>query len=176
MRVLLIFTKLLQSFHSENWIRDKLPLSKLYELCAPPGDFAALRMSDSQSQDALIPIISILWVMIRQTFTNLSPIACSAEPWHTMPTLLASVRVLSLCSRALLTTAPVPVAYDALLTMSDEVNLIWRRKFSVKALIHVMNRYAAIAAYIAGVVLLFPVSDEVRVLHGTVHVTTKFCS
>ena len=66
--------------------------------------------------------------------------------------------------------------YDTVLTFGAEVNVIWRRKSSVKALIHVMNRYAAIAAYIAGVVLLFPVSDEVRVLHGTVHVTTKFCS
>ena len=76
-----------------------------------------------------------------------------------MPILLASVRVLSLCSRALLTTAPVPVAYDALLTMSDEVNLIWRRKFSAATVIFFLNR----AQVVFLVYSLFPLgSDTVR--------------
>lgn len=39
-----------------------------------------------------------------------------------------------------LTGHPVPLLYDTLLTLSDEVDLIWRRKLSIASVIFIMNR------------------------------------
>ncbi|KAI0753790.1 hypothetical protein C8Q74DRAFT_1307111 [Fomes fomentarius] len=50
--------------------------------------------------------------------------------------------------------------YDTVLTFGTEVDVIWRRRVGIKTLIHILNRYGQIAAYIFYVVLLFPVNDR----------------
>ena len=48
-----------------------------------------------------------------------------------------------------LTYRLVPLLYDSMLTMSDEVDLIWRRKLSAASVIFVMNRVGLVFAIIA---------------------------
>lgn len=45
----------------------------------------------------------------------------------------------------------VPLVYDTLLTMSDEVDLIWRRKWSAASVIFIMNRVALVFTAIAAI-------------------------
>ena len=49
----------------------------------------------------------------------------------------------------------VPLIYDSILTIQDEVDLIWRRKPSVASVIFVLNRMAILA------IILFSVLEDV---------------
>ena len=49
----------------------------------------------------------------------------------------------------------VPLVYDSILTIPDEVDLIWRRKPSVASVIFVLNRMAILA------IILFSVLEDV---------------
>ena len=80
-----------------------------------------------------------------------------------MPTWPSLVRSLTLWLCRILTSAAsvlvALLAYDTLLTILDEVKLIWRHRFSIVSAIFIINRIAALLSILD--VLLFDV-DSVR--------------
>ena len=50
-----------------------------------------------------------------------------------------------------LTGRPVPLLYDSILTMPDEVDLIWRRKLSAASIIFIVNRVALVVSVILAI-------------------------
>ncbi|KAI0691622.1 hypothetical protein C8Q76DRAFT_758684 [Earliella scabrosa] len=64
-----------------------------------------------------------------------------------------------LCGLALL-------LYDTAITFDTEVDVVWLRKINLATCLHILNRYCQIGAYTTASILLFPVSDRVRLCHS----------
>ena len=66
--------------------------------------------------------------------------------------------------------------YDTILTMALEGEVVWCRRVTLGSVLHIMNRYCELGAYVAALILLYPMSDAVRSLLGcnTQH-RTDFC-
>lgn len=61
-------------------------------------------------------------------------------------------------------TSTLPLAmllYDTTLTLATETHVVWRRRITFAGYLHIINRYAQITAYIAALVITFPVSNHV---------------
>ncbi|KAI0753788.1 hypothetical protein C8Q74DRAFT_1222329 [Fomes fomentarius] len=97
----------------------------------------------SSDDNALVVYVATMWVLLLR-FESVETNSANSMPYEYC--LFAGTALL---------------LYDTVLTFGTEVNVMWRPKLSVKALIHILNRYGAIAAYISAVVLLFPVNDRV---------------
>lgn len=56
------------------------------------------------------------------------------------------------------------LVYDMMISIDKEVEVVWSRRPSLVTVVHVLNRYMEILAYLAALILLLPVSDQVSVL------------
>ena len=62
---------------------------------------------------------------------------------------------------------PVHIAvlcFDHLITLGEEVDFIWRRKFTAATVLFVLNRYSTLIKTILGYLLLWTTSPTVSVL------------
>ena len=75
-----------------------------------------------------------------RTIENYAGFACIC-----MPPESVNLRLADNCLNGRL----VPLIYDSMLTMSDEVDLIWRRKLSAASVIFIMNRAGLVFVVIA---------------------------
>ena len=56
------------------------------------------------------------------------------------------------------------LVYETILSVSTEIEVVWSRKVTFAGALHIVNRYAEIAAYVAGLILTVPVSNTVSLL------------
>ncbi|KAI0753792.1 hypothetical protein C8Q74DRAFT_1307119 [Fomes fomentarius] len=56
--------------------------------------------------------------------------------------------------------------YDTTLTLATEIRVAWRRSFTFAGFLHIINRYVQITAYIAALVITFPVSNHICTSFG----------
>ncbi|KAH9917287.1 hypothetical protein B0H21DRAFT_769902 [Amylocystis lapponica] len=62
--------------------------------------------------------------------------------------------------------------YDVILTFLDEIQLIWRRKFSIATVVFLLNHYATLAYLITIVLFVFPWPNQ---RHAT-NINCQCCS
>ena len=65
-----------------------------------------------------------------------------------------------------LTHPAVLIVYDTILTFDIELQIIWRRKFTLVSVLYVLNRYGQAVYYTLAVVLLLPLTDSAYVISG----------
>ena len=54
--------------------------------------------------------------------------------------------------------------YDTTITSELELEVVWRRRIRLGSVLHVLNRYCSLGGYIVILILLYPVSDLVRLV------------
>ena len=54
--------------------------------------------------------------------------------------------------------------YDTTITSELEVEVVWRRRIRLGSILHVLNRYCSLGGYVVTLILLYPVSDLVRLV------------
>ena len=70
---------------------------------------------------------------------------------------------MALCAPLCDGASPVLVLYDYFITFTEEVDYIWRRKFSAVSVLFLLMRYCVLASKIIWIAdFLFGISGEVR--------------
>ncbi|KAI0709748.1 hypothetical protein C8Q76DRAFT_78096 [Earliella scabrosa] len=75
---------------------------------------------------------------------------------------------------SLILSGAVLIVYDTILTFDIELEIIWRRKFTLVSVLYVLNRYGQAVYYTLAVVLLLPLTDSACRFVDTVQAVVVF--